>query len=148
MSGNLWMFSDMLDDEDIEMQKHDFITLSSASSRIDSVDPATVVLKKDTRVIRSFGLEEVYEIPTLIQKSRLSKSFPEIIHASDALILFHQITCNTKRIQGFYRHLLFDVLAALTAADALKRYVILRFEFDKVLIQLIHRISSRDISSG
>ena len=26
MSGNLWMFSDMLDDEDIEMQKHDFIT--------------------------------------------------------------------------------------------------------------------------
>lgn len=29
MSGNLWMFSDMLDDEDIEMQKHDFITLAS-----------------------------------------------------------------------------------------------------------------------
>lgn len=29
MSGNLWMFSDMLDDEDIEMQKHDFITLYS-----------------------------------------------------------------------------------------------------------------------
>ena len=25
MSGNLWMFSDMLDDEDIEMQKHDYI---------------------------------------------------------------------------------------------------------------------------
>lgn len=30
MSGNLWMFSDMLDDEDIEMQKHDFITLRRA----------------------------------------------------------------------------------------------------------------------
>lgn len=28
MSGNLWMFSDMLDDEDIDMQKHDFITLN------------------------------------------------------------------------------------------------------------------------
>lgn len=27
MSGNLWMFSDMLDDEDIEMQKHDFIEI-------------------------------------------------------------------------------------------------------------------------
>lgn len=26
MSGNLWMFSDMLDDEDIEMLKHEFIT--------------------------------------------------------------------------------------------------------------------------
>ena len=26
MSGNLWMFSDMLDDEDIEMLKRDFIT--------------------------------------------------------------------------------------------------------------------------
>ena len=30
MSGNLWMFSDMLDDEDIEMQKHDFITVGRA----------------------------------------------------------------------------------------------------------------------
>jgi len=26
MSGNLWMFSDMLDDEDAEMMRHDFIT--------------------------------------------------------------------------------------------------------------------------
>lgn len=26
MSGNLWMFSDLLDDEDIEMLQHDFIT--------------------------------------------------------------------------------------------------------------------------
>lgn len=26
MSGNLWMFSDKLDDEDIEMLKHEFIT--------------------------------------------------------------------------------------------------------------------------
>lgn len=26
MSGNLWMFSDMLDDEDIEILKHEFIT--------------------------------------------------------------------------------------------------------------------------
>ena len=26
MSGNLWMFSDKLDDEDIEILKHEFIT--------------------------------------------------------------------------------------------------------------------------
>ena len=26
MSGNLWMFSDKLDDEDIEIMKHEFIT--------------------------------------------------------------------------------------------------------------------------
>ena len=122
--------------------------VSSAGSRIYRVDLATVVLKEDASIVGSFGLEEVHEIPTLIQKGRLSIPFPEIIHASDILILFHQIPCDTKRIQGFYRHLLFDVLAALTAADALKRYVILRFEFDKVLIQLIHRISSKDISSG
>ena len=32
MSGNLWMFSDMLDDEDIEMQKHDFITLTAQAT--------------------------------------------------------------------------------------------------------------------
>ena len=29
MSGNLWMFSDMLDDEDVEMQKHDPLRFSN-----------------------------------------------------------------------------------------------------------------------
>ena len=33
MSGNLWMFSDMLDDEDIEMQKHDFMCLRNLWSQ-------------------------------------------------------------------------------------------------------------------
>ena len=40
--------------------------VSSAGSWIDSVDLATVVLKENARVIRSFGLEKVHEIPTLI----------------------------------------------------------------------------------
>ena len=47
--------------------------VSSASSRIDSVDPATVVLKKDTRVIRSFGLEEVYP------RRKMYKSFEDYL---------------------------------------------------------------------
>ena len=40
MSGNLWMFSDMLDDEDIEMQKHDF-RVHSAGSGMSELQPVS-----------------------------------------------------------------------------------------------------------
>ena len=49
MSGNLWMFSDMLDDEDIEMQKHDFITLYQGA------DYYGLGLKSFTRMAREAG---------------------------------------------------------------------------------------------
>ena len=49
MSGNLWMFSDMLDDEDIEMQKHDFITLYQGA------DYYGLGLKVFTRMAREAG---------------------------------------------------------------------------------------------
>lgn len=54
MSGNLWMFSDMLDDEDIEMQKHDFITLYQGA------DYYGLGLKLFTRMAREAGA--VYKI--------------------------------------------------------------------------------------
>ena len=54
MSGNLWMFSDMLDDEDIEMQKHDFITLYQGA------DYYGLGLKSFTRMAREAGA--VYKI--------------------------------------------------------------------------------------
>lgn len=54
MSGNLWMFSDMLDDEDIEMQKHDFITLYQGA------DYYGLGLKSFTRMTRVAGA--VYKI--------------------------------------------------------------------------------------
>lgn len=54
MSGNLWMFSDMLDDEDIEMQKHDFITLYQGA------DYYGLGLKLFTRLAREAG--SVYKI--------------------------------------------------------------------------------------
>ena len=54
MSGNLWMFSDMLDDEDIEMQKHDFITLYQGA------DYYGLGLKSFTRMTREAGA--VYKI--------------------------------------------------------------------------------------
>ena len=54
MSGNLWMFSDMLDDEDIEMQKHDFITLYQGA------DYYRLGLKVFTRMAREAG--SVYKI--------------------------------------------------------------------------------------
>lgn len=31
MSGNVWMFSDELDDEDIEFSKHEFVTYNMAT---------------------------------------------------------------------------------------------------------------------
>ena len=54
MSGNLGMFSDMLDDEDIEMQKHDFITLYQGA------DYYGLGLKVFTRMAREAG--SVYKI--------------------------------------------------------------------------------------
>lgn len=54
MSGNLWMFSDMLDDEDIEMLKRDFITYYQGA------DYYGLGLKVFTRMAREAGA--VYKI--------------------------------------------------------------------------------------
>ncbi len=63
MSGNLWMFSDMLDDEDIEMLKHDFITYYQGA------DYYGLGLKVFTRMAREAGA--VYKIgkKVLIRRS-------------------------------------------------------------------------------
>lgn len=37
MSGNLWMFSDMLDDKDIEMLKRDFITYYQSAAYLMNI---------------------------------------------------------------------------------------------------------------
>lgn len=67
MSGNLWMFSDMLDDEDIEMQKHDFITLYQGA------DYYGLGLKVFTRMAREAG--SVYKIgkKALIRRTMMSR---------------------------------------------------------------------------
>lgn len=63
MSGNLWMFSDMLDDEDIEMLKRDFITYYQGA------DYYGLGLKVFTRMAREVGA--VYKIgkKVLIRRS-------------------------------------------------------------------------------
>ena len=63
MSGNLWMFSDMLDDEDIEMIKRDFITYYQGA------DYYGLGLKVFTRMAREAGA--VYKIgkKVLIRRS-------------------------------------------------------------------------------
>lgn len=63
MSGNLWMFSDMLDDEDIEMLKRDFITYYQGA------DYYGFGLKVFTRMAREAGA--VYKIgkKVLIRRS-------------------------------------------------------------------------------
>lgn len=63
MSGNLWMFSDMLDDEDIEMLKRDFINYYQGA------DYYGLGLKVFTRMAREAGA--VYKIgkKVLIRRS-------------------------------------------------------------------------------
>ena len=63
MSGNLWMFSDMLDDEDKEMLKRDFITYYQGA------DYYGLGLKVFTRMAREAGA--VYKIgkKVLIRRS-------------------------------------------------------------------------------
>lgn len=63
MSGNLWMFSDMLDDEDIEMLKRDFITYYQGA------DYYGLGLKMFTRMAHEAGA--VYKIgkKVLIRRS-------------------------------------------------------------------------------
>ena len=63
MSGNLWMFSDMLDDEDIEMLKRDLITYYQGA------DYYGLGLKVFTRMAREAGA--VYKIgkKVLIRRS-------------------------------------------------------------------------------
>lgn len=63
MSGNLWMFSNMLDDEDIEMLKRDFITYYQGA------DYYGLGLKVFTRMAREAGA--VYKIgkKVLIRRS-------------------------------------------------------------------------------
>lgn len=54
MSGNLWMFSDKLDDEDIEIMKHEFITYHQGA------DYYGLGLKMFTRLAHEAGA--VYKI--------------------------------------------------------------------------------------
>lgn len=62
MSGNLWMFSDMLDDEDIEMLRRDFITFYQGA------DYYGLGLKKFTRIARESGA--VYKIGRMVRVRR------------------------------------------------------------------------------
>lgn len=49
MAGNLWMFSDQLDDEDLEFAKHEFITLNMG------VEYYGLGMKPFTRMVREAG---------------------------------------------------------------------------------------------
>lgn len=62
MSGNLWMFSDMLDDEDIEMLQHDFITYYQGA------DYYGLGLKVFTRMAHEAGA--VYKIGKMVRIRR------------------------------------------------------------------------------
>lgn len=62
MSGNLWMFSDLLDDEDIEMLRHDFITYYQGA------DYYGLGLKVFTRMAHEAGA--IYKIGKMVRIRR------------------------------------------------------------------------------
>lgn len=64
MSGNLWMFSDKLDDEDIEIMKHEFITYYQGA------DYYGLGLKMFTRLAHEAGA--VYKIGKTIFEESLA----------------------------------------------------------------------------
>ena len=61
MSGNLWMFSDKLDDEDIEILKHEFITYYQGA------DYYGLGLKMFTRLAHEAGA--VYKIGNIAARA-------------------------------------------------------------------------------
>ena len=74
MSGNLWMFSDMLDDEDIEILKHEFITYYQGA------DYYGVGLKMFTRLAHEAGA--IYKIgkKVLVRRTILEEYLRKIYH--------------------------------------------------------------------
>lgn len=91
MSGNLWMFSDMLDDEDIEMQKHDFITLYQGA------DYYGLGLKVFTRMAREAG--SVYKIgkKALIRRTIFDEYLRKVYVSRQSQ--FFQFVCGQHRLQ-------------------------------------------------
>lgn len=61
MSGNVWMFSDQIDDEDMEFMKHEFVTYSMAC------DYYRLGLKPVTRIAHESG--SVYKVGKKIRRS-------------------------------------------------------------------------------
>ena len=79
MSGNLWMFSDQIDDEDIEMLKRDFITYYQGA------DYYGLGLKMFTRMAHEAGA--VYKIGrnVLIKRSLFDAYLRKISFNSDQM---------------------------------------------------------------
>ena len=80
MSGNLWMFSDKLDDEDIEILKHEFITYYQGA------DYYGLGLKMFTRLAHEAGA--VYKIgkKVLIRRTILKSIKVSILDLQQRLL--------------------------------------------------------------
>ena len=120
--------------------------ICTASSGINRMDlTAIILIQEDARVILTNGFEEIYEIPTLIQKGGLCIQFQNVIHTMNGFTMVLQITRDAKCIKGFQRHLLLYISAASTTVVAFEVNLLSGSNFNQVLIKLIHRTSSRDI---
>ena len=55
MSGNVWMFSDEIDDEDLEFMSHDYVTYNMACEYLQTgnQNPLSVWRMKPVRYIKS-----------------------------------------------------------------------------------------------
>ena len=94
MSGNLWMFSDKLDDEDIEMLKHEFITYYQGA------DYYGLGLKMFTRLAHEAGA--VYKLgkKVLVRRTILDEYLRQQYRIEQADISRKTTENNTRLRQG------------------------------------------------
>lgn len=93
MSGNLWMFSDKLDDEDIEMLKHEFITYYQGA------DYYGLGLKMFTRLAHEAGA--VYKIgkKVLIRRT-LFEAYLRQVYRIDQEVSINASKIDSNKKQG------------------------------------------------
>ena len=93
MSGNLWMFSDMLDDENIEILKHEFITYYQGA------DYYGLGLKVFTRMAHEAG--DVYKIgKKMLSRRIIFDEYLMQVYQKKSKPPVERVVCTTP-IRGF-----------------------------------------------
>lgn len=91
MSGNLWMFSDKLDDEDIEIMKHEFITYYQGA------DYYGLGLKMFTRLAHEAGA--VYKIGKDVYGQVVAISTIVAVTVAAIALLIRMISRNQRAVE-------------------------------------------------
>lgn len=97
MSGNLWMFSDKLDDEDIEILKHEFITYYQGAdyyglglkmfTRLAHEAGAVYKIGKKVLIRRTIFDAYLRKLYRINQEAAVSKAAPKDVHMKQGALV-------------------------------------------------------------